>query len=173
MKPIADKAEVSIDFPDKVYMGSFGRESGFEVRIEPDAMLLKLVRRGEHRRIVEFHLHYHLLADILRSRRLDAAELRPRWSQAVVQRFLFPTPGTVVSVHGAMEAAVGEGIALLEVRASPGAVVQPVTSHASRGGVVIAVADTREEAVVRAEAAAARVRIVTAPSATTTAYLLH
>lgn len=66
MKPIADKAEVSIDFPDKVYMGSFGRESGFEVRIEPEAMLLKLARRGEHRRIVEFHLHYHLLADILR-----------------------------------------------------------------------------------------------------------
>ena len=66
MKPIADKAEVSIDFPDKVYMGSFGRESGFEVRIEPEAMLLKLARRGEHRRIVEFHLHYHLLADVLR-----------------------------------------------------------------------------------------------------------
>jgi biotin carboxylase len=104
---------------------------------------------------------------------IDAAELRPRWTQAVVQRFLFPTPGTVVSVHGAMEAAVGEGIALLEVRATPGAVVQPVTSHASRGGVVIAISDTRDEAIARAEAAATRVRIVTAPSAAAPAYLLH
>jgi biotin carboxylase len=104
---------------------------------------------------------------------VDAGDVRPRWSQAVVQRFLFPTPGTVVSVQGAMEAAVGEGIALLEVRAAPGTLVQPVTSHASRGGVVIAVADTRETASARAEAAAARVRIVTAPLAAAPAYLLH
>lgn len=65
MKPIVDKAEISIDFPDKTYMGTFGRESGFDVRVEPEALLIRLVRHGEQRRVVEFHLHYHLLADIL------------------------------------------------------------------------------------------------------------
>lgn len=65
MKPIADKAEVSIDFPDKTYMGAFGHESGFEALAEPDDLLIRLLRKGEHRRVVEFHLHYRLLADIL------------------------------------------------------------------------------------------------------------
>ena len=31
-KPVLDKAEVSIDFPDKVYMGSFARGSKVEAR---------------------------------------------------------------------------------------------------------------------------------------------
>lgn len=65
MKPIADKAEVSIDFPDKTYMGAFGHESGFEAQAEADDLLIRLVRKGDHRRVVEFHLHYRLLADIL------------------------------------------------------------------------------------------------------------
>ena len=65
MKPVVDKAEVSIDFPDKFYIGSFGRRSGFEVRATEDEVLLKLVRPGEERREVTMHLHYYLLADIL------------------------------------------------------------------------------------------------------------
>ena len=65
MKSITDKAEVSIDFPDKAYMGSFGRESAFEVKVEPDEVLLHIVREGDERRQVAVHLHYYLLADIL------------------------------------------------------------------------------------------------------------
>jgi hypothetical protein len=38
-----------------------------------------------------------------------------------------------------------------------------MTSHVCRAGVVIAVGETREVAVARAEAAVARVRIATAP----------
>jgi len=65
MKPVADKAEVAIDFPDKAYMGAFGRDSGFEVRADADEVLVKLLRSGEQRREVSIHLHYYLLADIL------------------------------------------------------------------------------------------------------------
>jgi len=65
MKPITDKAEFSIDFPEKAYMGSFGRDSGFEVKADPEEALLKLVRAGEDRREVAMHLHYYLLADVL------------------------------------------------------------------------------------------------------------
>jgi hypothetical protein len=63
--PIQDKAEVSIDFPDKFYMGSFPRDAKFEARAEDDGLLIKLTRTGENRRQVEIHLHHQLLADIL------------------------------------------------------------------------------------------------------------
>ena len=65
MKPIQDKAEVSIDFPEKFYMGAFARESKFEAASENDGLLIKLYRPGDHKRTVEMHLHHHLLADIL------------------------------------------------------------------------------------------------------------
>ena len=64
MKPVIDKAEVSIDFPDKAYMGSFGRESSFDVKVEPDEVLVRVIRGDEERRQVAVHLHYFLLADI-------------------------------------------------------------------------------------------------------------
>ena len=62
---IQDNAEVSIDFPDKFYMGSFPRDAKFEARAEDDGLLIKLTKVGENRRQVEIHLHHHLLADIL------------------------------------------------------------------------------------------------------------
>src|SRR5262252_6447101 len=74
MKSITDKAEVSIDFPDKFYMGSFGRESSFEVKVEPEEVLLQIVRGGDVRRQVAVHLHYYLLADILEDLGLGLAE---------------------------------------------------------------------------------------------------
>jgi hypothetical protein len=65
MKPITDKAEVSIDFPDKAYIGSFGRHSGFDVSADAEGVTLKLSRPGEDRRTAEIHLHYYLCADVL------------------------------------------------------------------------------------------------------------
>ncbi len=63
--PIPDKAEVAIDFPDKVYIGSFSRGSKFEARAENDGLFIKLFRGGADSRAAEMHLHHHLLADIL------------------------------------------------------------------------------------------------------------
>ena len=65
MKPIQDKAEVSIDFPEKFYAGSFARDSKFEARTEDDGLLIKLMKPGDEKRSVAIHLHHHLLADIL------------------------------------------------------------------------------------------------------------
>lgn len=65
MHPIADKAEIAIDFPDKMYMGGFGRDCDFEARAEVDGVLIRLVRSGEERRVAEIHLHHFLLAGIL------------------------------------------------------------------------------------------------------------
>jgi hypothetical protein len=65
LHPIADKAEVSVDFPDKAYIGSFGRNSQFDAYADADSVAVKLVRPGEDRREAAMHLHYGLLADIL------------------------------------------------------------------------------------------------------------
>jgi hypothetical protein len=65
LHPIADKAEVSVDFPDKAYMGSFGRHSQFDAYADRDSLGIRLVRAGEDRREAMVHLHYGLLAEIL------------------------------------------------------------------------------------------------------------
>lgn len=67
MKSITDRAEVSVDFPDKTYMGAFGRESTFDVKVEADEAMLRIVRTGAERREIAVHLHYYLLADILKA----------------------------------------------------------------------------------------------------------
>ena len=65
LHPIADKAEVSVDFPDKAYIGNFGRHSQFDAYADADSVEVRLVRPGEDRREAVVHLHYGLLADIL------------------------------------------------------------------------------------------------------------
>lgn len=64
-KPIVDKAEVSIDFPDKFYHGSFGRTSRFDVNVDDEGVHIVLDRPGEERRHVAFHLHHHLFSSML------------------------------------------------------------------------------------------------------------
>lgn len=65
MHPISDKAEVSIDFPDKFYVGRFERESAVEARAEGDGLHFRLVREGEEKREVSVHLHHYVLAAVL------------------------------------------------------------------------------------------------------------
>ena len=65
LHPILDKAEVSVDFPDKAYVGSFGRHSQFDAYTDTDSVAIRLVRPGEDRREAVVHLHYGLLAGIL------------------------------------------------------------------------------------------------------------
>ena len=66
-KPVVDKAEVSIDFPDKFYHGSFGRSSRYDVRVDEEGVHIALDRAGEDHRHVGFHVHHHLFAGILES----------------------------------------------------------------------------------------------------------
>ena len=62
---IVDKAEVAIDFPDKFYSGAFGRDCAFAARADTEGFMIRLVRSGDIRRVVEMHLHHSLFADIL------------------------------------------------------------------------------------------------------------
>ncbi len=65
MRPVTDHAEVSIDFPEKTYMGSFGRTASFAASATPSGVDLKLAHGGYPKRSVDVHLHWYLFAHIL------------------------------------------------------------------------------------------------------------
>jgi hypothetical protein len=74
---IADKAEVALDFPDKLYMGSFGRNSSYETAVDDEGVMLKLARASGEKRVVEMHLHHYLLADVLQDIARGVAARKP------------------------------------------------------------------------------------------------
>jgi hypothetical protein len=67
-KPIPDKAEVVLEYPDKFYSGTFERSSRFDAHIDDTGISLLLDRSGdaETRKSIHMHIHYALFADILR-----------------------------------------------------------------------------------------------------------
>ncbi len=66
-KPISDSAEVSLDFPDKFFVGSFGHHSSYDVVADEHCVHVKLEHNEGAKRCVVFHLHYLFLADLLTS----------------------------------------------------------------------------------------------------------
>jgi hypothetical protein len=77
LKPIIDKAEVAIDFPDKTYFGTFSRNSVFDVACDAERVRLRLSHPGTDQRTAEIHLHYYLLADILGALAQSLDEVMP------------------------------------------------------------------------------------------------
>ena len=76
-KPITDKAEIALEYPDKLYMGSFERNSQFEAHLDETGISLTLLRPGPEdvRKSVHMHLNFGLFADILRELSASAAHL--------------------------------------------------------------------------------------------------
>jgi hypothetical protein len=75
-RPIRDKAEVALEYPDKLYVGSFERSSQFDAHLDETGISLTLSRPGpdDVRKLVHIHLNFGLFADILR----DIAVSAPR-----------------------------------------------------------------------------------------------
>ena len=67
-KPISDKAEVALEYPDKLYVGTFGRSSRFEAHLDPTGIGLILEKPGAEdvRKSIHMHINFGLFADILR-----------------------------------------------------------------------------------------------------------
>lgn len=65
MRPIEDKVEVSIDFPDKFYKGAFEGESRYDAAAEGDGLVMHFERLGDEKRMVSLHLHHNVLAGVL------------------------------------------------------------------------------------------------------------
>jgi biotin carboxylase len=94
-------------------------------------------------------------------------ELRPepRVGGACV-RFLVPPAGALVDVIGVDEAGALPGIELIRVYRRPGHVFGPFRRGADRAGAILAVGDSRDDALARAAAAAEAIRFeLAAPDA--------
>ena len=66
-KPIPDKAEIALEYPDKLYVGTFERSSRFEAHLDPTGFALILERVGDEdvRRSIHMHINFGLFASIL------------------------------------------------------------------------------------------------------------
>ena len=78
-KPITDKAEVAVEYPDKLYIGTFAHTARFDAHIDQTGISLTLELPGpvEQRKSVHMHFHHALFADILRDLAKTAAALPP------------------------------------------------------------------------------------------------
>ena len=67
-KPIPDKAEIALEYPDKLYVGTFERSSRFEAHLDSSGIALVLERPGadDVHKSIHMHIHFGLFADILR-----------------------------------------------------------------------------------------------------------
>jgi len=77
-------------------------------------------------------------------------------------RFLVPEPGVLESVEGVDESASADGVLWVRIYPEPGAVLGPLRRGSDRAGAVLALGESREEAVARADRAADCVRFVVA-----------
>ena len=66
-KPITDKAEVALEYPDKLYVGTFERSSRFEAHLDPTGVALILEHPGadDVHKSIHMHINFGLFADIL------------------------------------------------------------------------------------------------------------
>ena len=66
-KPIPDKAEVALEYPDKFYIGTFERTARFDAHLDKTGISLTFQRGGdpETKKSISMHLHYALFAEIL------------------------------------------------------------------------------------------------------------
>jgi hypothetical protein len=67
-KPVPDKAEVALEYPDKLYIGTFERSARFDAHLDEAGISLSLHRGGDanERKTIRMHFHYALFAEILR-----------------------------------------------------------------------------------------------------------
>jgi hypothetical protein len=78
-KPILDKAEVALEYPDKLYIGTFAHTARFDAHLDQNgiALSLEIPGRDEQRKSVHMHFHYGLFAEILGDLAKTVAALPP------------------------------------------------------------------------------------------------
>ena len=66
-KPMPDKAEVALEYPDKLYIGTFEKSSRFDAHLDETGISLSLYRGGtpDTRKSIHMHFHYAFFAEIL------------------------------------------------------------------------------------------------------------
>jgi len=89
-------------------------------------------------------------------------DITPKHFTPVIQRYAFPKPGTVRTIHGAEEARRVAGIAELVITARPGDVIPPAGDKRPSGAMVLATGKSRDAALKAANDALGLIRIETA-----------
>ena len=76
-KPITGKVEIALEYPDKLYIGTFERTSRFEAHLDPTGIALIFERPGadDVHKTVHMHIHFGLFADILRELAASVARI--------------------------------------------------------------------------------------------------
>ena len=97
-------------------------------------------------------------------RPIDPADLTPRWRRHAAAWVAFPDPGRVVQIGNVEDVLKLPGVAEVFLRVGSGDVIQPYRDCGARPAFVIAVGDTREQAISRAQAGAAALKIETVPA---------
>ncbi|MGY3533764.1 MULTISPECIES: hypothetical protein [Bradyrhizobium] len=66
-RPVPDRAEIALEYPDKFFVGTFERSSRFEAHLDPNGFTLILERPGDEatRKSVHMHINFGLFASIL------------------------------------------------------------------------------------------------------------
>ncbi len=82
-KPIPDKAEIALEYPNKFYIGTFERTSRFDAHLDTTGVSLTLERTGDaaEKKAVRMHFHYSLFAEILEELAQTASAM-PRHDEA-------------------------------------------------------------------------------------------
>jgi hypothetical protein len=67
MRPIPDKAEIVLEYPDKFYSGTFEHSSRFDAHFDEHGIALTFLREGGggERKSVRMHIRHALFAEIL------------------------------------------------------------------------------------------------------------
>ena len=78
-RPIPDKAEVALEYPDKLYIGTFEHTARFDAHLDEQGISLSLYRTGasDVRKSVRMHFHYALFAEILQDLAKTVSSLPP------------------------------------------------------------------------------------------------
>lgn len=95
---------------------------------------------------------------------IDTMDLIPKFNQPVAQRYLFPKPGKVNSVILPEWVSSDPDISFLEVRINKGDIIQPITNHPARAGVVITTGHEISNAIKKAESVISSIEIVMEPN---------
>jgi biotin carboxylase len=94
---------------------------------------------------------------------VEPEQLRPiQQAGGGCTKFLVPEPGLLERVEGVDETASAEGVLWVRIYPEAGAVLGPLRRGSDRAGAVLALGESREEAVARAGRAADCVRFVVA-----------
>jgi hypothetical protein len=126
MKPIPDKVEIALEYPDKLYIGSFERSSTFDARLDEIGIALTLHHGGDEsvRKSVRMHIRYGLfaeiLADLAKSIRADLVDEAHREALAraaeALAAALKPGPqNAVLAASGIAQMTADEEVALLHI----------------------------------------------------------